>query len=63
MFTADTSDDYLPPELRQAGLLAHQSITKGKCFGPFRGQFVKTNKKTIEDHVFVCKVWSKTSYH
>jgi hypothetical protein len=53
------ASDYLPPELRQAGLLAHQSVAKGKCFGPFRGQISKTGKKPDENYSFVCEVNNK----
>ncbi|XP_031548621.1 zinc finger protein 182-like [Actinia tenebrosa] len=49
-------NDYLPPELRKAGLLAQQSVAKGKCFGPFRGHFSKAGKKTDNDCSLVCKI-------
>lgn len=49
-------NDYLPPELRKAGLLAHQSVAKGKCFGPFRGHFSKVGKKSDDNYSLVCKV-------
>ncbi|XP_032240063.2 zinc finger protein 420 [Nematostella vectensis] len=52
------NNDNLPPELRQAGLIAHQGMSQGKCFGPFRGEIIKKKRPPSEMHSLICDVGS-----
>ena len=51
-----TEDAHLPPELRKAGLMAHIAISKGKCFGPFRGRIVNKGRPPSKMHFLVLQV-------
>ena len=49
-------DAHLPPELRKAGLMAHIAISKGKCFGPFKGRITNKRKPPGKMHFLVSQV-------
>ncbi|KAK2569240.1 Zinc finger protein 569 [Acropora cervicornis] len=49
-------DAHLPPELRKAGLMAHIAISKGKCFGPFKGRITNKRKPPGKMHFLVSQM-------